>query len=102
MMTSCRNIDLAKMMACGCGGRRQFIPLGNFSNTVCKFGSSKSYGGGNLVGSCKAVPTKSKEISLVNGESQQFIIVLSDFWITYLIDLTSVFLSLIQSLNCKS
>jgi len=62
-MTSCRNIDLGTMMmACGCG-RRQFPSL---AKTVCKFTSSnRSYGG--LVGSCKAVPTKSKEISLLNG-----------------------------------
>ncbi|KAG7652161.1 Solanesyl diphosphate synthase 1 [Arabidopsis thaliana] len=66
MMTSCRNIDLGTMMmACGCG-RRQFPSL---AKTVCKFSSSnRSYGG--LVGSCKAVPTKSKEISLLNGIGQ--------------------------------
>ncbi|KAL9312154.1 Solanesyl diphosphate synthase 1 [Arabidopsis thaliana] len=66
MMTSCRNIDLGTMMmACGCG-RRQFPSL---AKTVCKFTSSnRSYGG--LVGSCKAVPTKSKEISLLNGIGQ--------------------------------
>ncbi|XP_010428979.1 PREDICTED: solanesyl diphosphate synthase 1-like [Camelina sativa] len=71
MMTSSRNIDLGTMMmACGCG-RRQFLPFGK---TVCKFGSSSNrssyYGGGNLVGSCKAVPTKPKEISLLNGIGQ--------------------------------
>lgn len=72
-MTSCRNIDLGTsvldLISCGCG-RRQF------PKTVCKIGMTRSYGGGgNLlfirrdVGrSCKAVPTKPKEISLVNGE----------------------------------
>ncbi|XP_048592344.1 solanesyl diphosphate synthase 1, chloroplastic [Brassica napus] len=72
MMTSCRNIDLGTsvldLISCGCG-RRQF------PKTVCKIGVTRSYGGGgNLlfirrdVGrSCKAVPTKPKEISLVNG-----------------------------------
>ncbi|KAF3517706.1 hypothetical protein DY000_02064238, partial [Brassica cretica] len=72
MMTSCRNIDLGTsvldLISCGCG-RRQF------PKTVCKIGMTRSYGGGgNLlfirrdVGrSCKAVPTKPKEISLVNG-----------------------------------
>ncbi|KAG7587506.1 Isoprenoid synthase domain superfamily [Arabidopsis thaliana x Arabidopsis arenosa] len=69
MMTSCRNLDLGTMMmACGCG-RRQFPSLAK--TVVCKFGSSnRSYGGGNLLGSCKAVPTKSKEISLLNGIGQ--------------------------------
>ncbi|ESQ27266.1 hypothetical protein EUTSA_v10018616mg [Eutrema salsugineum] len=79
MMTSCRNIDLGTsvldLIACGCG-RRQ-LPLGNFSKTLCKASSTRSYGGGNLVflrrdigESCKAVPTKSKDISLVNGIGQ--------------------------------
>lgn len=72
-MTSCRNIDLGTsvldLISCGCG-RRQF------PKTVCKIGMTRSYGGGgNLlfirrdVGrSCKAVPTKPPEISLVNGK----------------------------------
>ncbi|CAG7904923.1 unnamed protein product [Brassica rapa] len=73
MMTSCRNIDLGTsvldLISCGCG-RRQFL-LGNFPKAVC---TARSYGGRNLVflrrdvgRSCKAVPTKPKEISLVNG-----------------------------------
>lgn len=74
-MTSCRNIDLGTsvldLISCGCG-RRQFL-LGNFPKSVC---TARSYGGGggNLVflrrdlgRSCRAVPTKPKEISLVNG-----------------------------------
>lgn len=76
MMTSCRNIDLGTsvldLISCGCG-RRQFL-LGNFPKSVC---TARSYGGGggNLVflrrdlgRSCRAVPTKPKEISLVNGK----------------------------------
>ncbi|KAL0802211.1 hypothetical protein Bca101_057387 [Brassica carinata] len=70
MMTSCRT-SVLDLISCGCG-RRQFL-LGNFPKAV---GMTRSYGGGggNLVflrrdvgRSCKAVPTKPKEISLVNG-----------------------------------
>ncbi|CAN8233899.1 unnamed protein product [Cochlearia groenlandica] len=74
MMTSCRNIDIGTMMSCECL-RRQF--LCKFPRTVRKFNSStRSYDGGNMVflrrgvESCKAVPTKAKEISLVNGIGQ--------------------------------
>lgn len=80
-MMSCRNIDLGTsvldLMPCGCScsssSTSRRILFGNCSKTVCRIGS-RSYGGsGNLVflrrdsGSCRAIPAKPKENTLVNG-----------------------------------
>uniref|UniRef100_A0A0P0GB46 all-trans-nonaprenyl-diphosphate synthase [geranylgeranyl-diphosphatespecific] n=1 Tax=Lepidium apetalum TaxID=153459 RepID=A0A0P0GB46_LEPAP len=89
MMMSCRNIDLGTsvldLMPCGCSSSssstsRRFLSV-NCSKNVCRIGG-KSYGG-NLVflrrdfGSCRAVPAKPKENSLVNGIGQDKTVMLN-------------------------
>lgn len=78
-MMSCRNIDLGTsvldLMPCGCAcssssTSRRFLSA-NCSKNVCRIGG-RSYGGNLVVlrrdlGSCRAVPAKPKENSLVNG-----------------------------------
>ncbi|VVA91603.1 unnamed protein product [Arabis nemorensis] len=66
MMMSCRNIDLGTsvldLMPCGCSSTSsptsRRILFGNCSKTVCR------------IGSCRAIPAKPKENTLVNGLGQ--------------------------------
>uniref|UniRef100_A0A1J3IMH1 all-trans-nonaprenyl-diphosphate synthase [geranylgeranyl-diphosphatespecific] n=1 Tax=Noccaea caerulescens TaxID=107243 RepID=A0A1J3IMH1_NOCCA len=82
MMMSCRNIDLGTsvldLMPYGCSctssPTTRRVLFGNCSKTVCRIGS-RSYGG-NLVflrrdsASCRAIPAKPKETTLVTGLGQ--------------------------------
>ncbi|KAL1224151.1 Solanesyl diphosphate synthase 2 [Cardamine amara subsp. amara] len=89
MMMSCRNIDLGTsvldLMPCGCScssssTSRRFLSA-NCSKNVCRIGG-RSYGG-NLVllrrdlGTCRAVPAKPKENSLINGIGQDKTVMLN-------------------------
>ncbi|XP_010537690.1 PREDICTED: solanesyl diphosphate synthase 2, chloroplastic-like [Tarenaya hassleriana] len=80
MVLTCRNIELGTsvldLISCGCSytsrtGHR-FLS-GNFSKTVYRCRSSRSYGGANLVlfkrdmKTCRVIPTKSPETALANG-----------------------------------
>ncbi|CAD5312946.1 unnamed protein product [Arabidopsis thaliana] len=84
MMMSCRNIDLGTSVldhSCSSSSTSRRFLFGNSSKTVCMIGGRSCVG--NLVflrrdlATCRAVPAKSKENSLVNGIGQDQTVMLN-------------------------